>query len=69
MIMGQGMMDGLDTFKAIIEINPRQRAIIVSGYSETERVREAQKLGVGDYVKKPYMLENIGRAVRKVFIR
>jgi len=69
MIMGQGMMDGLDTFKAIIEINPRQRAIIVSGYSETERVREAQKLGVGDYVKKPYMLENIGRAVRKVFIQ
>ncbi|MFA6011574.1 MAG: response regulator [Desulfobacteraceae bacterium] len=69
MIMGQGMMDGLDTFKAIIEMNPRQRAIIVSGYSETERVREAQKLGVGDYVKKPYMLENIGRAVRKVFIR
>lgn len=69
MIMGQGMMDGLDTFRAIIEINPRQRAIIVSGYSETERVKEAQKLGVGDYVKKPYMLENIGRVVRKVFIR
>ena len=64
MIMGNGM-DGLDTYKAIIHINANQKAIIVSGYSETDRVREAQKLGVVEYVKKPYMLESIERAVRR----
>jgi hypothetical protein len=28
-------------------------------------VKEAQKLGVGQYIKKPYTLETIGIAVRE----
>jgi DNA-binding NarL/FixJ family response regulator len=36
----------------------------VSGFSETDQVREAQKLGAGAYVKKPYLLEKIGLAIR-----
>ena len=63
MIMTPGI-DGLETFRRILEINPRQKAIIVSGFSETERVGEAQKLGAGAYVKKPYVLEKIGVAIR-----
>lgn len=58
-------MDGLETYKKIIELYPRQKAIIVSGFSETERVKEAQKLGSGTYVKKPYLFEKIGMAVRE----
>ncbi|MEN6440787.1 MAG: ATP-binding protein [Syntrophobacter sp.] len=57
-------MDGLDTYIKILEINPRQKAIIVSGYSETERVSRAQALGAGPYVQKPYILERLGQAVR-----
>ncbi len=64
MIMDPGM-DGLDTYRRILSIHPGQRAIIVSGYSETSRVKEAQALGAGSYVKKPYILERIGVAVRK----
>ena len=63
MIMEPGI-DGLSTYKRVIGINPRQKAIIVSGFSETDRVREAQSLGAGAYVKKPYMLEKIGVAIR-----
>jgi PAS domain S-box-containing protein len=63
MIMEPGM-DGLDTYKKILEINPDQKAIITSGYSETDRVKEAQKLGATSYVKKPYLLEKIGRVVK-----
>jgi PAS domain S-box-containing protein len=63
MIMDPGF-DGLETYRRILEINPKQKAIIVSGFSETERVNEAQKLGAGAYVKKPYMIEKIGVAVR-----
>jgi len=63
MIMDPGI-DGLDTYKRIIEFHPGQKAIIVSGFSETEHVKEAQRLGAGAYVKKPYLLEKIGLTVR-----
>ena len=64
MIMDPGM-DGFDTYVKILEIHPRQRAIIVSGFSETERVSRAQALGAGGYLKKPYILEKLGVAVRE----
>ena len=63
MIMDPGI-DGLDTYKRILKIRPNQKAIIVSGYSETDRVREARKLGVGSYIKKPYLMEKIARVVK-----
>jgi PAS domain S-box-containing protein len=64
MIMEPGM-DGLETYRKVLELHPAQKALIVSGYSETDRVREAQRLGAGAYVKKPYLLRTIGLAVRK----
>ena len=63
MIMDPGI-DGLETYKRIIQTTPGQKAIITSGYSESARVLEAQRLGVGTYIKKPYNLEQIGVAVR-----
>ncbi|MGD9300150.1 MAG: PAS domain S-box protein [Desulfobacterales bacterium] len=63
MIMPPGI-DGLETFQKIISKYPHQRAIIASGFSETERVRKAQRLGAGRYVKKPYTIEKIGLAVK-----
>jgi signal transduction histidine kinase len=62
MIMDPGI-DGLETFKQILRIHPGQKAIIASGFSETWRVKKAQRLGAGAYVKKPYTLENIEQAV------
>lgn len=63
MIMKPGI-DGLETYKRIISKYPQQKAIIVSGFSETDRVKEAQRLGAGRYVKKPYTIEKIGMAVK-----
>ena len=63
MIMDPGI-DGLDTYRKILEVNPRQKAIIASGFSETDRVREAQRLGAGVYVQKPYTMEKISLAVK-----
>ncbi|MCE5266246.1 MAG: PAS domain S-box protein [Deltaproteobacteria bacterium] len=63
MIMTPGI-DGLETYRRVLEINPRQKAILVSGFSKTDRVREAQKLGAGAYVRKPYVMEKIGVAIR-----
>jgi len=64
MIMDPGM-DGLDTYKKVLEIFPKQQAIIVSGFSESDRVHAAQALGAGAYVRKPYFIEKLGLAVRK----
>ncbi|WP_419176565.1 ATP-binding protein [Desulfosediminicola sp.] len=64
MLMPPGM-DGLETYTKILKIKPDQTAIIASGYSETERVKEAEKLGAALYIKKPYSLADIGKAVQK----
>lgn len=58
-------MDGLETYRRIVEINPKQKALIVSGFSENDRVRKTQELGAGTFVRKPYVLEKIGLAARK----
>lgn len=47
---------------------PHQKAIITSGFSETEQVKEAQQLGAGQYIKNPYTLEKIGSAVKKEIV-
>ncbi len=63
MIMEPGI-DGLETYRRILEISPKQKAILVSGFSETDRVKKALKLGAGAYIKKPYEMETIGLAIR-----
>jgi PAS domain S-box-containing protein len=68
MIMTPGI-DGLETYQRILKLNPHQKAIIVSGFAETDRIREAQTLGAGAYVKKPYIMEKIGVAIRDELAR
>jgi len=68
MIMNTGKLDGLETYREITRIHPEQKAIITSGFSETKRVKKAQMLGAGQYVRKPYTLEKIGMAIKKELI-
>ena len=63
MIMDPGI-DGLETYQRVLKLHPGQKAIIASGYAETDRVRQAQELGATIYIKKPYTLEKIGTAVK-----
>lgn len=64
MIMDPGM-DGLETYKQVLERDPGQRAIFASGYAHPQRISEARAIGAGGFVKKPYVLQTIGAAVRK----
>lgn len=64
MIMPPGM-DGLDTYRTILRIVPNQKALIASGFAETDRVRTTQEIGAGAYIKKPFTLETIGLAIRR----
>nr|WP_320010403.1 response regulator [uncultured Desulfobulbus sp.] len=64
MILGEGI-DGLETYRSIKELVPGQAAIITSGFSETTRISEAIRIGVGRYIKKPYMINTLGMAIRQ----
>jgi len=64
MIMEPGI-DGFETYKRILKYNHRQKAVLVGGFSETERVKQAQDLGAGEYIKKPYLIKKIAQAVKK----
>ncbi len=63
MIMDPGI-DGLDTYKKILELHPGTKAVIASGMSKSKRVKEAQRLGARQYIKKPYTLEKIGLVIK-----
>jgi len=63
MIMDSGI-DGAETYRRVKVINPKQRAIIVSGYAESDKVALAQELGAGPYVRKPLTRRKLAEAVR-----
>lgn len=64
MIMIPGI-SGLETYRRAIEINHGQKAVMCSGFAETNDVKEAQRLGAGQFIKKPITLERLGGAIKK----
>ncbi|MBU1053954.1 MAG: response regulator [Proteobacteria bacterium] len=64
MIMEPGI-DGLETCTKILENNPNQKVIICSGFSETERVKQALNRGAYAYIKKPYRIKEIAKTIRE----
>ncbi len=63
MLMEPGI-DGLETYKRILDLHPRQKAIITTGYAETVRIKEALQMGVGTCLKKPFLIDEINHAIR-----
>jgi nitrogen-specific signal transduction histidine kinase/ActR/RegA family two-component response regulator len=62
MIMDPGI-DGQETYRRINQLNPSQKVIIASGFSDSIRVKEIQNTGAGSYIRKPYSLETIAKVV------
>lgn len=58
-------IDGTETYRQILEEQPEQKAIILSGYAMTQRVSEALRLGAGTFVTKPIVPQALATAVRK----
>jgi PAS domain S-box-containing protein len=63
MIMEPGI-NGCETFERIVRHNPHQKAIIISGYSSCHDISKAKKLGISQFIKKPYTLHDLSQAVR-----
>ncbi len=58
-------IDGVETYRQILEIYADQKAIILSGYAISQRVEEALRLGAGEFVSKPVTLPVLANAIRK----
>jgi len=63
MVMPSGI-DGAETFRRVREHVGSQRAILLSGFAQSERVRVAQELGAGGFLQKPVTREALATAVR-----
>jgi len=62
MIMDPGI-DGYETLKRIRMVHPDLPAIILSGYAKTDQVKSSLNLGQAVFLKKPYKIEALARAV------
>ena len=58
-------ISGIETYRLIKKVNPNQKAIITNGYFESEDVMMAQGLGAGSFLKKLYMILDIGISVKE----
>ena len=63
MVMPSGW-SGRETYRRILERWPEQRAIIASGFAETDDVRATQEAGAGAFLRKPYTLSQLAEALR-----
>ncbi|WP_456385488.1 response regulator [Desulfolithobacter sp.] len=63
MIMGRGL-NGCETYQRITQHAPGLRAIITSGYSSPEDIKKARDLGISQFIKKPYSMQDLGLALK-----
>lgn len=64
MIMAPGM-NGRETYEQILKINPAQKVIIASGFSEDEEIKKIHALGGIQFMNKPYTVDQIGIAIKQ----
>lgn len=57
--------DGLDILKEIIESNPEQRVIVITGYATLENAIVALNQGAHAYITKPFNMETIKATIKQ----
>ena len=58
-------LDGCQLYQKMLEINPDQSALVVSGFSESRQVADAGALGLTRILEKPVTLPVLSRAIRQ----
>ncbi|MFQ5603804.1 MAG: PAS domain S-box protein [bacterium] len=58
-------IDGVEAYRRILEMNQHQKAIILSGYARSNKVKEALRLGAGAFISKPISPKILAIQVRK----
>lgn len=64
--LGLPKMSGEELLETILKINPQVKVIIASGFFETKLKSSLIKMGVKEFVQKPYLPEDILKKAREV---
>jgi len=62
-------IDGMETLERIRKINKNIRVILISGYLTNEKVERATKLGISNYIRKPFNLDELTLKKKKALIK
>lgn len=68
MIMDPGL-NGRRTYARMTEIKPGLKAVIASGFSNNDEVLKALTFGPSTFIKKPYTINQLGKAVQELLNR
>jgi len=68
MPMDQGIEDGIEAVKHIVEFNPQVSIIMVTSHGEQSKVIQAIQNGASNYLLKPIKLDNLVDALDKLGI-
>jgi nitrogen regulation protein NR(I) len=58
-------MNGLETFQAIHELEPKLPVIIMTAYGTTETAIQATKMGAFDYILKPFEIPDMLKVIKQ----
>jgi PAS domain S-box-containing protein len=58
-------LDGSQLYQKMLDINPEQKALVVSGFSESQQVADAGALGLTTVLEKTVTLPVLSRAIRQ----
>ena len=64
MVMDPGI-DGLETIEAVRSAHPHLPVVLMTGFADSERVRQALTAGAAICLKKPYRMDDLGWALRQ----
>lgn len=62
-------MSGMDLLKRIKQISPHTEVIMITAYGDIDNAVEAMQRGACDYITKPFRVERLEAAMRRVFGR
>jgi two-component system, cell cycle sensor histidine kinase and response regulator CckA len=58
-------IDGIETYRRVLEMNPGQKALVMTGFAETEQITELIALGIKTWARKPLTLERLASTIRQ----
>jgi DNA-binding NtrC family response regulator len=56
-------VDGIQVLDRVMEISPRTRVIVITGYALLETARETQVKGAFDFIAKPFHLDDLKQII------
>lgn len=59
-------MDGLSALKAIKELDPKAKVVMVTALGQESKEEEAGKLGASGYIRKPFKQQSIVDEINRV---